>query len=101
MDEFSPKLQGVSAADQIGDLYMRMRGLEDALVEVVDAIHRINPEALADARTRFRLRYQEARDRRRMSRRGDQEMLLRFLAQRLHVLETPAEREQQRPVQTD
>lgn len=101
MDEFDPGLKGVSAADQIGDIYMRLRGIEDALVEVVDAVHQINPDLLSDARTRFRLRYQEARDQRPMDRRGDQEMLLRFLAQRLHVLETPAERAQQRPIQND
>lgn len=101
MDEFDPSLRGVSAADQIGDLYMRLRGIEDALVEVVDAIHQINPDLLADARRRFRLRYQEARDHRPMDRRSDQAMLLRFLAQRLHVLEHPAERIRQRPPQAD
>lgn len=101
MDEFDPSLRGVSAADQIGDLYMRLRGIEDALVEVVDAVHQINPDLLADARTRFRLRYQQSRDQRPMHCRSDQEMLLRFLAQRLHVLEHPAERIRQRPPQAD
>lgn len=101
MDDFDPRLRGRMAGEQIGDLYMRMRGLEEALMAVVDAVHRINPEALAPARTVARLGYQGARDRNRMPNQHDQSMLLRYLAQRLHVLETPEERTVQRPFQTD
>lgn len=101
MDDFDPKLRGHLASEQLGDIYIRMRGLEEALMAVVDAIDHLSPTLLAETRSGYRLQYQERRDRSPMARSDDQALLLRYLAQRLHVLETPAERLLQRPLQDD
>lgn len=97
IDPFDSNLHGVTAGEQLADISMRLRGLEEAVLVVVDAVHDLNPDLLESARTAARLQYQQRRDRQHMQRPDDQALLLRFLAQKLHVLETPSERAQQRP----